>query len=147
MKTAETQSWVEKLSQTDAEECLDSLHDLAGHLDGAMDAIVKRQLPALQTSLYLQQATCARLADIRHRSNHGSSRAPEREVTEAEPDLSIEIKAATESLLILNSRYSALLKHSRETLRLLAGLYGSYRGSVQQSPRIQASLQTWSCEI
>ena len=147
MKTGETQSWVEKLSQDEAEQCLDNLQGLAGHIESAMDAIVKRRLPALQGSLYFQQATCARLADIRHRSDHGHPRDPELEMIQAESDLALEIRAAMDCLLTLNRHYSALLKHSGETLRLLAGLYGSYRGSVQQSSRIQANLQTWSCEI
>ena len=145
MQTIEIQSWIDKLSQDEAEECLDSLRALACQLDSAMDSIVKRQLPALKSGLHLQRVSCASLAAIRHRSNQRPERKSE--TLMADHDLATEIKSATESLLVLNRRYAALLKHSGDTLQLLAGLYRSYRGSVQPGSPISGSLQTWSCEV
>ena len=54
MQTQEIQPWVQNLSQNEAEECLANLRGLAGHLEVAMDAIVKRQLISLQGSVQLQ---------------------------------------------------------------------------------------------
>jgi hypothetical protein len=147
MQTEDVQSWVDRLSQDEAEECLANLRGLAGQLDSAMDAIVKQQLPCLQGSLNQQQASCASLASILHRSNQRPIQDHRPQKASVDSDLAGEIKSATESLLTLNRRYSALLKHSEDTLRLLAGLYRSYRGSVQPASGIQGNLHTWSCEV
>lgn len=147
MQTEDTQSWFERLSQEEAEECLVSLQGLTNQLHRAMDAIVTRKLPLLQDSLHHQQATCDRLEDLKHRSNDRFARGSEPETTAIDSDLAEEIKAATATLLTLNSRYSVLLKYSGETLRLLSGLYRSYRGFAQPASGIQSSLQTWSCEV
>lgn len=142
-----TQSWVERLSRDEAEECLTNLRGLAGELDDAMQAIVNRQLPSLQGSIYLQQASCARLAAIRHRANDRLKLDAMPDEGPIDSDLAAEIEAAKDTLLKLNRRYSALLKHSKETLRMLAGLYCAYLGSAQPATGIQSNLQTWSCEV
>jgi crotonobetainyl-CoA:carnitine CoA-transferase CaiB-like acyl-CoA transferase len=147
METAEIQSWVERLSQDEAESCLAELRVLARQLDSAMDAIVERQLPSLQSSLRMQSATCANLAGIQHRSKQRLKQDDQPEPSAVDPDLAVEIKSATESLLLLNSRYAALIKHSGDTLQLLAGLYRSYRGSMQPGSGMPGNLQTWSCEV
>jgi hypothetical protein len=153
MQTQEKQSrveglsWVEGLSQAEGEECLANLHRLAGQLDSAMDAIVRRRLSSLNDSLHLQQISCGRLADLRFRSEKRQSQPSGPESGFVGPDLAVEIEAATESVLVLNSRYSALLKHSGDTLQMLAGLYRSYRGFAQSSSGMQASVPTWSCEV
>jgi len=151
MQTEETKSWVERLSPDEAKDCLASLLSLASHVDGAMDAIVQRKLPLLQENVRLQEASCDRLTDLRRRSKRVPSVGSETENTPIDSDLAAEIEAATASLLLLNQRYSALLKHSGETLRLLAGLYRSYCSFAQSrsgaQANLQANLRTWSCEV
>lgn len=126
------------LGQDEAEEYLAHLQGLAVELEGAMEAIVKGELPSLRRSLHVQEATCARLEYL--------GRDPEAKIEQGS-DLAAEIMRAAETLLLLNQRYSALLKHSGETLRLFAGLFRSYHSSAQFTPSVQAGLQTWSCEI
>jgi len=151
MQTEETQSWVGRLSRDEAKDCLANLLALASQLDGAMDAIVRRKLPLLRESLQLQQASCARLTHLRHRSKGRALAGREGESVHIDSDLAAEIAAAANSLLVLNGRYSALLKHSGETLRLLAGLYRSYTCFGQSASGMQANvpanLKTWSCEV
>lgn len=156
MQTEETQSWVLRLSRDEAKDCLAHLLGLAGQLDGAMDAIVRRNLPRLRDSVHLQEASCGRLTALRHGSRRGAALIPDAETPEAasaliDSELVAEIRSATESLLLLSERYAALLKHSGETLRLLSGLYWNYcafapSGSGAQA-NLQASLKTWSCEV
>lgn len=147
MQPMEMQPEIGRLSQGEAVEYLANLRGLAGELNRAMEAIVMQQLPTLQNSLHLQKLQTARLADLRHapmgRLEHDSQPVKE----SIDSDLALEIQAATDTLLLLNGRYAALLKHSQDTLRLLAGLYSSYGGSVQPNSGVQSSLQTWSCEI
>jgi hypothetical protein len=151
METDETKSWVGRLSRDEAQDCLGTLRGLASQLDSAMDAMVQRKLPLLRNSLHLQQASCARLMDLRHRSQRGPAPIADAESAFSDSDLAAEIEAAARSLLILNDRYAALLKHSGETLRLLAGLYRSYRGPAPLASgaqaNLEANLQTWSCEV
>ena len=146
MQREKVQSWVEKLSQDEAEQCLVNLQGLARQLEGAMDAIVKRQLPSLQGCLHLQSASCASLAGIRNRANQRVEQDRDGNTAIVDSDLAVEITSATEALLMLNRRYAALLKHSGKTLQLLAGLYRSYPGSLQPGSVVSGHLQTWSCE-
>lgn len=145
MQTQDDQSWIESLSQTDAVQCLSTLQALASQLDTAMNAIVQQKLLALHDSIHLQQVSCGRIADLRHRSDGMPS--IHSDAVSVDADLALEIKKATESLLVLNARYSALLKHSGDTLHLLAGLYRSYSGFTQPTAGSQASLAGWSCEV
>jgi hypothetical protein len=47
----------------------------------------------------------------------------------------------------LNKRYSALLKHSGDTMRLFAGLFQSYSGPRPQAAAGRLQVNTWSCEL
>ncbi len=147
MQTQAQQSAIEGLSQSEGEQYLTNLRGLADHLQSAMDAIVQRSLASLQHSLQLQQISCGRIADLRHRSTTRLDDPSTSETVSIDADLASEIEAATDSLLTLNRSYSALLKHSGDTLHLLAGLYRSYRGFAQQESEGRAALPTWSCEI
>jgi hypothetical protein len=147
MQTEEMQPETGHLSQDEAKEYLANLQGLAAELNRAMEAIVKRELPSFQDSLHLQQSKSARLADLRHASRLRLVPGSMPATGPVDSDLASEIQAATDTLLLLNRRYSALLKHSGDTLRLLAGLYRSYRASGQPGSGIRANLQTWSCEV
>jgi hypothetical protein len=151
MQTAVTQlptnPGIGPLSQLEAEEYLESIRALAQELDRAMEAIAVRELSTFEESLHRQRAACANLADLPRRSaqrragHTGSNAAP------VDAELAGRISAATTALLTLNSRYSALLKHSGDTMRLFAGLFRSYTGTTQQGMGMTTNLHTWSCEL
>ena len=129
------------LSQQEAEQYLGHLQALSSELETAMQGVVARQLPAFDESLQRQRATCALLTDLPRRAaarrSSGDDEAP------LDPDLASRIKEAALTLNTLNQTYSALLKHSGDTLRLFAGLCRSYSGPVAIQPRVH----TWSCEL
>ena len=53
----------------------------------------------------------------------------------------------TGTLVTLNKRYSALLKHSGETMRLFAGLFRCYSDMPEQGSGFRNNVHTWSCEL
>lgn len=147
MHTEGQKSQAVRLSQEEAQGYLEGLHTLANAVDKAMEALVARELPSLQNSVDLQRTTCARLSHIAQRCNSRLAQDGNREADSMAPDLAAQIRAAAETLLVLNRNYSALLKHSGDTLRLFAGLFRGYHGSAQSIAGNQASLHTWSCEL
>jgi len=139
-------------SEDEAQEYLTNLQCLSSELQRAMEAIVSQELPSLQDSLQLQRSTCARLSDLKQSVKVKQLLDSGQRKDGTDCDLSIEIKAATESLLTLNRQYSALLKHCGETLRLLIGLSRGYlypgdRGLSPFALGTQTRSQGWHCEI
>jgi len=147
MDTKTTTLKTGKLSSDEGREYLANLRVLASELDRAMKAVVDQELPSLQDSLQRQQATCSQLSYLAQRANSRPARDPNQESAALDPDLAIEIRTAAETLIVLNKNYSALLRHSEDTLRLFAELFRCYQGSAQSSPGNQASISTWSCEL
>jgi hypothetical protein len=135
------------LTQTEAQEYLAFLENLARELDRAMQAIATRELSSLEDSVSRQKAVCARLVELPRRS--AARRLKHPETTSAPPDaeLSSRIQTASESLIVLNQRYSALLKYSGETVRLFAGLFRDYAGHTPLGAGMGTNLHTWSCEL
>jgi chromosome segregation ATPase len=144
----------------DAQEYLTNLKGLSSELERAMEAIVSRELAALQDSLQIQRSRCARLSDLQQSAKvRQLLKSPS--ASSADRDLSLEIEseveAATEVLLMRSRQYSALLRHAGETLRLLAGLYRGYvhpnegqRYLHQGHGRTadgQRARQGWHCEM
>jgi len=152
---SETGRRPEEQSDNDAREYLTNLHCLAGELNHAMAAIVAQELPSLRESLHVQRSTCARLSDLQQSPNVRQMLSTAADADTAGCDLSTEIKAATESLLALNRRYSALLTHAGETLRMLSGLYRGYlyqghqghEGHARTALAPQSGTQSWYCEV
>ncbi|ADW70900.1 hypothetical protein [Granulicella tundricola] len=144
MQTALTQSQIQSvvttLSPLEAQEYLESIQALTHELDRAMEAIVSRELPAFEQSVSRQMSACVKLAELPKRS----ARRVRDVSSEAAPDAELtgRIAAASVALVALNKRYSALLKHSGDTLRMFAGLFRSYTGTTQPG-----MLSTWSCEL
>ncbi len=149
MQTEEQRSWILGLSPAEGEECLTTLHGLAGQVEAASNAVVRQDLAALHNSLALQEVSCRRLANLRYRSGERLTRLLELPEPEdgLDSNLLLRIKSAAASLLALNRGYSALLTHSGDTLRLLAGLYRSYYGSSQPTASSGNGVRTWSCEL
>jgi len=132
-------------SHLEAQAYLEALQALAGEIDRAMEAIVERALPKLEESTSRQLALCTRLAAypaLLNRYRTGPASSPSEDV-----ELEERISVATANLVSLNKRYSALLKYSGDTVRLLAGLFRTYNGSAHQAGAMSASYHTWSCEL
>lgn len=128
------------LTAPQAQAYLKLIETFAGELEVAIGAIVAGTLPTLEESVARQQAECARLVAwtemMAVRKSQDTALAP------VDEQLADRILAASNILLKLNRRYSALLKHSGETLRLLSSLSRSYDG--QRDP---SNLHTWSCDL
>ncbi len=137
----------EEKTDGDARDYLMNLRCLSSELRRAMEAIISRELSTLQDSLHVQRFRCARLSDLRQSAK--VRRLLKSELDGSECDLSAEIRAATERLLALNQQYSALLSHSGETLRLLAGLYGGYPvcQGHSRAALFEPGRPGWHCEI
>jgi hypothetical protein len=136
-----------RLQRDEGQEYLANLQVLARELDRAMKAVVDQELPSLQDSLQLQQATCIELSFLAQRVNTRSVEEMDLQAESLDPDLASEIREAAETLIILNRNYSALLRHSEDTLRLFAELFRCYEGTAHSSRRHQTGPSTWSCEI
>jgi hypothetical protein len=136
-----------RLSREEGQEYLVNLRILASELDRAMKAVVDQELPSLQDSLQLQQATCAQLSFLAQQANDRPAQELSRQSSALDPDLAVEIRDAAENLIVLNRNYSALLRHSEDTLRLFVELFRCYQGSAQSSHSARASISTWSCEL
>jgi hypothetical protein len=137
----------QQLSPDEGKEYLANLQCLAGELETAMNCIARQELFPLQESIKVQQAACSRLAHIQRGRSAKLSADRALSTNCEDSDLSFQIEEAVASVLVLNKRYAALLRHSGETLRLFAGLFRSYQGSTHSTSAVQANLQTWSCEV
>ena len=130
-----------------AELYLHTVEELSGQLEQAMEAIVARSLPAFQQSVSQQRMTCSQLLAMPRyldadRAFTGSSLD-----SGVDADLSARIVAAGEALQTLNKRYSTLLGHTGDTIRLLARLLGGYGFPAAAGLAVDpANRSTWSCE-
>ena len=130
-----------------AELYLHTVEELSRQLEQAMQAIVNRSLPAFQESVSRQRMTCSQLLALpRYLGPDRAFKVPSSD-SGVDADLSVRIAAAGDALQTLNKRYSALLGHTGDTMRLLARLLGGYHvpasAGLAANP---ANLSTWSCE-
>jgi hypothetical protein len=137
---------IDSLTHPDAEEYLMALQTLSQELDRAMSALVAKELPIFEESVTRQLAHCVRLAEIPARSRARRQSQPDA-ILPVDRELAGRISAATTTLVTLNKRYAALLKHSGETMRLFAGLFRSYSDLPEQGSGICNTRRTWSCEL
>lgn len=134
------QTGASSLTASQAQAYLHLIEALAGELEVATGAIVAGLLPTLEESIARQQSECAKL--IAWTEIMAARRSQDATPAPLDAELADRILTASNILLKLNRRYSALLKHSGETLRLLAGLSPSYHGQIDSS-----KLHTWSCDL
>lgn len=128
-----------------AELYLQTVEQLSQQLEQAMEAIVARSLPAFEDSVCQQRRTCSELFALPTYVDKGSEFRYANSGVDA--DLEGRIHAAGHALQTLNKRYSALLVHTGDTMKLLARLLGGYRASTSAgSAADQVNLSTWSCE-
>jgi len=64
-----------------------------------------------------------------------------------DPGLMMEIRAAARDLEKLNLRYSILLKFSSRSAAMMASLFRSFTGQIQEASGTRPKQQTWSCQM
>jgi hypothetical protein len=62
-------------------------------------------------------------------------------------DMLRQIRAADDTLQSLNRRYAALLQHSSRSIALMASLFSSFQGQIQEDSGSRLKQQTWSCQM
>ena len=134
-------------SSNTAEFYLHTVEELSRQLEQAMEAIVARSLPAFQESVGRQRMTCSQLLAMPKYLDTDRAFQGANSESGIDADLSARIAAAGDALQSLNKKYSALLGHTGDTMRLLARLLGGYNnpGSARVADH-SAHRSTWSCE-
>ena len=144
MQTEPTPIAAAPSSSHQAELYLYRVEELSRQLEQAMQAIVTRSLPAFQESVSQQRRTCSQLLALPRYLDRDRAFTVASSDSGVDADLSARIAAAGDALQTLNNRYSALLAHTGDTMRLLARLLSGYR--TPASAGLAANLSTWSCE-
>jgi len=114
---------------------LQQVRALSRELASAISALERNDLPALQSSLALQENICSDLTAQAAAADISLGNLPN------------EIRDAHLELARLNGMYAALLRRSRRSAGLLTALYRyCSQGSSGDAPAV-AKRQTWSCEV
>jgi hypothetical protein len=105
-----------------------------------MRAIAGNDLAELEDSVANQQALSLELSDLAAALRDSSS-ADQAACEAIEPALSCEIRTAAGELQQLNLRYSILLQHSSRSVSMMAALFSSFKGQLQEASgaRVQHS--------
>jgi chromosome segregation ATPase len=132
-------------------EHLRLLQALAGELERAMQAIVRNDLPELEDSISTQQDLSQQLSALAGelRSEAHSLKEPARDTpvqTQIQAQIQAQIKSAAAELRRLNLRYSILVEHSSRSVAMMASLFNSFRGQIQEATGARLKQQTWSCQ-
>lgn len=128
-------------------EYLQLLHSLAGELDRAMDAIAHNCLADLEESVLNQQVLSARLSVLVDGMCVTLESSPSDSSPAVDAGIAKQIHSASEKLQTLNLRYATLLRHSSRSLALMASLFSSFTGQLQEASGPRSRLQTWSCQM
>jgi hypothetical protein len=130
-----------------AADYLLSLRSLTSELEKAMQAIARNALPDLEESVATQQMLSSRireLADDLCVPLEANSTLPP---VSLDKDMTIEIRAASDELQTLNQRYATLIRHSSRSVALMAALFSSLKGQIQEASGPRLKHQTWSCQM
>ncbi len=130
-----------------AGEHLRLLRSLSGELDRAMRAIAGNNLPELEDSVANQQALSLELGELADEMRVSALAQNAAVVDTIEPGLMREIRDAAGELKRLNLRYSILLKYSSRSVALMAALFHSFKGQIQEASGARLRHQTWSCRV
>lgn len=127
-----------------AGEHLQLLQALSAELERAMQAMVRNDLADLEDSIASQQELSRRLSALA-----GELRAatPSLAAHSADEGLQGQIRCAAAELNKLNLRYSILLEHSSRSVAMMASLFHSFRGQIQEGAGAGSQHQTWSCRV
>jgi hypothetical protein len=111
-----------------------------------MRSIASNDIAELEDSIACQQAFSERLADLaRHRGESALGRSGALPAG-LDSDLVPQIRAAAAQVQTLNLRYSILLQHASRTVSLMASMFRSFQGQIQEEPGARLHHATWSCQ-
>jgi hypothetical protein len=130
-----------------AAEYLQSLRLLTNELERAMQAIARNALPELEDSIANQQAFSSRLVELADDLCVPLAVIPGMPKGGMDEDLMDQIRAADDTLRRLNQQYAALLRHSSRSVALMASLFSSLKGQLQEASGPRLKHQTWSCQM
>jgi hypothetical protein len=120
------------------------LQALARELERAMQAMVRNDLAELEDSIAIQQELSQRLSGLACQLR---APAPALGSPDADEPLRAQVQAASAELQKLNLRYSILLEHSSRSVAMMASLFNSLRGQIQEGTGARSKQQTWSCQV
>ena len=126
---------------------LQQMQSLACEISISMDAIAANALPTLQESIAKQEMLCAGLASMVNAVSEGLRPSEQPAFSGIDTAVEKKIGAARKTLLDLNLKYAALIKHSGRTIALLSTLCKSHTGQFQEARGPRLKYQTWSCEM
>jgi hypothetical protein len=130
-----------------AGEHLQLLRSLASELERAMEAMSCNDLRELEDSVANQQDLSQQLSSLADELSASSQPSYPVPPQSSDSDLMQEIHTATGELQRLNFRYSILLEHSSRSVAMMASLFTSFRGQLQEASGARLKHQTWSCQV
>jgi hypothetical protein len=130
-----------------AAEYLQSLRSMTRELERAMQAIAGNALTDFEESIDKQQLLSARLAGLADDLCVPLETQPAIARVSIDDDMLRQIRAADDTLQSLNRRYAALLQHSSRSIALMASLFSSFQGQIQEDSGPRLKQQTWSCQM
>lgn len=130
-----------------AAEYLRSLRSMTDELERAIQAIAGNALSDFEESVDKQQLLSARLADLAKDLCVPLEAQPAILSAVIDEDMFRQIRAADETLQSLNRQYAALLQHSSRSIALMASLFSSFQGQIQEVSGSRLKQQTWSCQM
>jgi hypothetical protein len=130
-----------------AAEYLQSLRSMTRELERAMQAIAGNALTDFEESIDKQQLLSARLAGLADDLCVPLETQPAIARVSIDDDMLRQIRAADDTLQSLNRRYAALLQHSSRSIALMASLFSSFQGQIQEDSGSRLKQQTWSCQM
>ena len=111
-----------------------------------MQAIAHNALPELEESIANQQALSIRLGELATDLSPLEA-APAIYSPAIDDRLKHQIRDANGKLQTLNRRYAALLQHSSRSVAMMASLFSSFTGNIQEASGPRLKHQTWSCQV
>ena len=133
---------------------VEQLEGLGAEIRTAMEAIAGNRLAAFEQSVSRQEFLCGRLRELAAQLGSPSSalrsatailradRAPANG-SSADRELATRVRSTGATLQALNLQYAALLRHSGQSMQMMATLTNNY---TQRQAGSRAKHQTWSCE-
>ena|SRR5215475_1345151 len=130
-----------------AGEHLQLLRSLASELERAMGAMSRNDLQELEESVTNQQELSQQISNLANELSSSPQPSYSLPTQPIDSDLMREIRTATGELQRLNFRYSVLLEHSSRSVAMMASLFTSFRGQLQEASGPRLKHQTWSCQM
>jgi hypothetical protein len=133
--------------QAQAGEYLHLLQGLTAEIERAMQAITDNALPDLEESVANQQMLSEQIDVLVRKLSVPLETGARMRRAAGDDGLRSQIVSANERLQMLNRGYAALLQHSSRSIALMASLFASFRGQIQEASGTRAKVQTWSCQM